>query len=227
MTQITYYGHACFEIECNGKSMLFDPFIRGNALASHVDLSSINPHYILLSHAHSDHTADAVEISKQSGATCIGVFEVCVYLQSKGAENIHPMNIGGAKVFDGIEITMTQAIHSSSFEDGTYGGVAAGFQISTDDCHFYYSGDTSLFSDMQFVGKKRQLDFAILPIGGNFTMDVNDAIECAKLLNVNKVIGVHYDTFGYIVINHQKAVDAFSAAGIELILMPIGGNYII
>ena len=227
MIQITYYGHACFEIVCNGKSMLFDPFIRGNALASQVDLSSINPHYILLSHAHSDHTADAVEISKQSGATCIGVFEVCGYLQSKGAENIHPMNIGGAKVFDGIEIKMTQAIHSSSFEDGTYGGVAGGFQISTDDCHFYYSGDTSLFSDMQFVGKKRQLDFAILPIGGNFTMDVNDAIECAKLLNVNKVIGVHYDTFGYIVIDHQNAIDAFSNAGIELILMPIGGKYII
>jgi L-ascorbate metabolism protein UlaG (beta-lactamase superfamily) len=227
MTQITYYGHACFEIECNGKSMLFDPFIRGNALASHVELSSINPHYILLSHAHSDHTADAVEISKQSGATCIGVYEVCGYLQSKGAESIHPMNIGGSKVFDGIEIKMTQAIHSSSFEDGTYGGVAGGFQISTDNCHFYYAGDTSFFGDMQFIGKKRQLDFAILPIGGNFTMDATDAIECAKLLNVNKVIGVHYDTFGYIVINHQNAIDAFSEAGIELILMPIGGKYII
>ena len=227
MIQITYYGHACFEIVCNGKSMLFDPFIRGNALASHVNLSSINPHYILLSHAHSDHTADAVEISKQSGATCIGVFEVCGYLQSKGAVSIHPMNIGGSKVFDGIEIKMTQAIHSSSFEDGTYGGVAGGFQISTDNSHFYYAGDTSLFGDMQFFGKKRQLDFAILPIGGNFTMDVTDAIECAKLLNVNKVIGVHYDTFGYIVINHQNAIDAFSEAGIELILMPIGGKYII
>lgn len=207
--------------------MLFDPFIRGNALASHVDLSSINPHYILLSHAHSDHTADAVEISKQSGATCIGVYEVCGYLQSKGAVSIHPMNIGGSKVFDGIEIKMTQAIHSSSFDDGTYGGVAGGFQISTDNSHFYYAGDTSLFGDMQFIGKKRQLDFAILPIGGNFTMDVTDAIECAKLLNVNKVIGVHYDTFGYIVINHQNAIDTFSEAGIELILMPIGGKYII
>lgn len=202
--------------------MLFDPFIRGNELAKAIDLSSINPHFILLSHAHSDHTADAVEIATQSNATCIGVYEVCSYLQSKGAPKIHPMNIGGKKSIDGIAIKMTPAIHSSSFEDGTYGGIAGGFTIETNDFFGYYAGDTAFFNDMSIITKNRQLDFAVLPIGGNFTMDVNDALECAQLLGVKKVIGVHYDTFGYIVIDKVEAISTFQKVGIELILMPIG-----
>lgn len=224
MNQITYYGHSCFQIDCNGKSMLFDPFIRGNQLAKNIDLSSINPHFILLSHAHSDHTADAVEIAQQSNAVCIGVYEVCSYLQSKGAPNIHPMNIGGKKSFDGITVKMTAAVHSSSFEDGTYGGIAGGFTLETEQFYGYFAGDTALFSDMALIAKHRRLDFAILPIGGNFTMDVQDAIEGAKLLGVKKVIGVHYDTFGYIVIDHQAAIENFKNSGIELILMPIGSS---
>jgi hypothetical protein len=224
MIQITYYGHACFEIVCNGKSMLFDPFIRGNELAKDVDISKIYPDYIFITHAHSDHTADAVEIAKQSNATIVGMFEVCSYLQNQGAPKIHPMNIGGSWVFEEIEIKMTPAIHSSSFQDGTYGGVAGGFTLKTKEHHIYYAGDTALFSDMSLIGKKHTLDLAILPIGGNFTMDYNDAMEAAKLLNVNKVIGVHYDTFGLIKINHDDAINAFKAEKIELNLMTIGST---
>ncbi len=224
MNQITYYGHSCFQIDYNGKSMLFDPFIRGNELAKDVDLSSINPHFILLSHAHSDHTADALEIAQQSNATCVGVFEVCSYLKTKGAPSIHPMNIGGKKVFDEITIKMTPAIHSSSFDDGTYGGIAGGFTIETNDFYGYYAGDTAFFSDMALISKHRQIDFAVLPIGGNFTMDAEDALACAQLLNVKKVIGVHYDTFGYIVIDQNEALSKFQEVGIELILMPIGST---
>ncbi len=224
MIQITYYGHACFEINCNGKSMLFDPFIRGNELAKDVDISKINPDYIFITHAHSDHTADAVEIAKQSNATLVGMYEVCSYLQNQGATNIHPMNIGGSWNFDGMEIKMTPAIHSSSFHDGTYGGVAGGFTLKTNDHHIYYAGDTALFSDMSLISKKHPLDLAILPIGGNFTMDYNDAVDAATLLNVKKVIGVHFDTFGLIKINHDEAISAFNAENIELNLMTIGST---
>ena len=134
------------------------------------------------------------------------------------------MNIGGSWIFDGIEIKMTPAIHSSSFQDGTYGGVAGGFTLKTNDHHLYYAGDTALFSDMSLISKKYPLDIAILPIGGNFTMDYNDAVEAAKLLNVNKVIGVHYDTFGLIKINHNEAINAFNTEKIELNLMTIGST---
>ena len=202
--------------------MLFDPFIRGNELAKNVDLSSINPQYILISHAHSDHTADAVEIAKQSNATILGVYEVCSYLLSKGATHIHPLNIGGKKLFNEIEIKMIPAIHSSSFEDGTYGGIAGGFTVESPEFYCYYAGDTSFFSDMQRVVYKRALDLAILPIGGNFTMDTEEALECAKLLKVKKVMGVHFNTFGYININTEEAIETFKKEGIELIILPIG-----
>lgn len=224
MIQITYYGHACFEIVCNGKSMLFDPFIRGNELAKDVDISKINPDYIFITHAHSDHTADAVEIAKQSNAIVVGMFEVCSYLQNQGAPSIHPMNIGGSWIFDGIEIKMTPAIHSSSFQDGTYGGVAGGFTVKTNEHHIYYAGDTALFSDMLLIGKKHPLDLAILPIGGNFTMDYTDAVEAAKFLNVKKVVGMHYDTFELIKINHDEAIKAFNTENLELNLMTIGST---
>lgn len=221
MIQITYYGHACFEIVCNGKSMLFDPFIRGNELAKAVDVSKIYPDYILISHAHSDHTADAVEIAKQSNAPILGMYEVCSYLTHHGAPKMHPMNIGGSWIFDGIKVKMTPAIHSSSFADGTYGGIAGGFLVSNDQFCVYYAGDTSLFTDMAMIGKQN-IDLAILPIGGNFTMDVQDALDAAKLLNVKKVMGVHYDTFGLIKIDQNSAIELFKKHNIELVLMPIG-----
>lgn len=224
MIQITYYGHACFEINYNGKSMLFDPFIRGNELAKNVDISKIKTDYIFITHAHSDHTAEAIEIAKQCNATIVGIYEVCNYLQNHGAPKIHPMNIGGSCHFEDVELKMIPAIHSSSFTDGTYGGIAGGYTIKTNDHHIYYAGDTALFSDMSLISKKYHLDIAILPIGGNFTMNYNDAIEAAKLLNVKKVIGMHYDTFGLIKINHEQAIQAFNSENIELNLMAIGST---
>ncbi len=222
MKKITYFGHACFELDWNGKSIVFDPFIRGNSLANDVDIKKIMPHYLLLSHAHSDHVADAVEIAQQSQAECIAIYEICSWLQKQSVEKCHPTNIGGKVKRDNLTIIHTHAVHSSSFEDGSYGGVAGGFVIKSDSECIYFAGDTALFSDMQLIGELHQPQWAILPIGGNFTMDVEDAIIAAKFLGVKKVIGMHYDTFGYITIDHQKAVHDFQSAGIELILLNIG-----
>jgi L-ascorbate metabolism protein UlaG (beta-lactamase superfamily) len=219
----TYYGHSCFEIEYADKSMLFDPFIRPNPLASHIEVEHLNPDFILLSHGHEDHVADAVEIAQRSGAQCVSIFEVHSWLSAQGVSQSHPMNIGGEWAFGEIKVRMTPALHSSSLPNGQYAGLAAGFVLSqASEPTVYFAGDTALFSDMQLIGKRQSLDLAFLPLGGNFTMDVQDAVQAAQWLGVNKVVGMHYDTFGYIKIDQTGAKAAFAEAGIELELLNIG-----
>ena len=174
--KFTYYGQSCFSVATGNKNLLFDPFITPNELAGHIDIDTLKPDYILVSHGHSDHIEDCVAIAKRSGATVIGSFEVVSWLQKQGVEQYHPMNTGGKWNFDFGTVKCTNAIHSSSMPDGSYGGNPMGFLIKTDDTSFYYSGDTALTLDMQLVPKWGKLDFAILPVGDNFTMGYEDAI---------------------------------------------------
>ena len=222
--KVTYYGHACFELEIKGKKLLFDPFITPNELAKHVDISKINPDYILLSHGHEDHIADAIAIAKQSGAMIIGVYEIVVWAQKNGITNVHPMNTGGRKEFDFGTVKLVPAVHSSSFPDGSYAGNPVGFLIKTDSKNIYYAGDTALSSEMQLIGEYNAIHLALLPIGDNFTMGITDAIVATELLRCNKVIGMHYDTFPYIKIDKEEAKESFKKAGKELILLDIGDS---
>lgn len=219
---ITNFGHSCFQIEHNGTKILFDPFIRPNDLASEVDFSSIKPNVVAISHGHSDHIADAEDVIRQSNAAFFCNWEIYNWLTNKGLKNGHPMNSGGSKQCDWGKISLTPALHSSSLPDGSYGGSANGICIEIADKSIYFAGDTDLFSDMKLIARKRKPQLAFLPIGDNFTMDAESAVEAAKLLNVKRVIGMHYDTFPYIVIDHDKAKQLFQSAGIELILMKIG-----
>ena len=220
--KVTYYGHSCFEVVSGGKAMLFDPFITPNPLASSINVSTIKPDYMFISHGHEDHVADAVAIAGQSGCTCVGIWEITAWLRSKGIENVHPMNIGGSREFDFGTVKMVNAIHSSTLPDGMPGGNPAGFIIqNAEDC-FYYAGDTALHSDMHLIPRRYKLKCAFLPLGSNFTMDVQDAIEAARMLGTHTVIGMHYDTFGYITINHEETQRAFQTAGFDLHLMKIG-----
>ncbi len=220
--KITYYGHSCFACEINGKNILFDPFITPNQNAKNIDISSIKADYIFISHGHEDHIADAVAIALNTKALVIANWEIHTWLNSKGVSNTHPMNTGGSKIFDFGKVKLTNAVHSSGLPDGTYGGNPVGFIIESSEGNFYYSGDTALHLDMKLIAEFYQLNFAILPIGDNFTMGINDAINAAKFINCNKILGVHYDTFPYIAIEKQKAIDAFKKEGKELILMNIG-----
>ncbi|MCS7074830.1 MAG: metal-dependent hydrolase, partial [Bacteroidia bacterium] len=214
--KITYYGHSCFGIALeSGKHLLFDPFISGNELAKEVQLDTIPADYILPSHAHADHIGDLIPIAKRTNATVIAIWEIYSWALAQGIQNAHPMNIGGSWQFDFGKVKMVEAVHSSSFPDGSYGGNPAGFVIEADKKRFYYAGDTALHFNMQLLSG-RYLDFAFLPIGSNFTMDVEDAIQASNMINCNKIIGMHYDTFGFIKIDHQAAQEAFSAAGKEL-----------
>ncbi|MBK5285644.1 MAG: metal-dependent hydrolase [Bacteroidia bacterium] len=220
--KITYYGHSCFGMEVNGKKLLFDPFISPNPLASGIDEQKIGADYILLSHGHEDHVADAESIAKRTGATVVAAYEVAMWLNKKGVEKYHPMNIGGHWFFDFGKVKCVNAVHSSSLPDGSNGGNPMGFLIESSDSNFYYAGDTALTYDMKLIGEFKNIDLAFLPIGSNFTMGVDNAVIAADFIRCDRIIGMHYDTFGYIKINHEEAKQKFTNAGKELILMNIG-----
>ncbi len=219
--QFTYYGHACFTVEAGGKKLLFDPFISGNPLAKHIDINAIEADYILLSHGHGDHVADCAAIAKRTGATIIAMAEVVHWFEKQGCEKVHSMNYGPYTAEFG-EVRMVPAAHSSSMPDGSYGGNPAGFIIKTADTSFYYAGDTCLVMDMQLIPRYAKLDFAIMPIGGNFTMNAADAVIAASFVQCSKVVGVHYDTWPPIGIDKSNASDIFKAAQCELLLPGIG-----
>jgi L-ascorbate metabolism protein UlaG (beta-lactamase superfamily) len=221
--KFTYYGHSCFAVETGGKHLLFDPFITPNPLASHVDATQIPADFILQSHGHADHITDCISIAQRSGAKVICSWEIHEWLNRKGVENTHPMNTGGKWDFEAFTVKCVAAQHSSGLPDGSYGGNPLGFIVHTREGVFYYSGDTALTHDMELIPRwAPELKFAILPIGDNFTMDVADAVECARTINCKTVIGVHYDTFGFIKINHSESIAQFNDAGIKLHLLEIG-----
>lgn len=219
--QFSFYGHSCFMLEVAGKKLLFDPFITGNKLAADIDVNSIEADYILVSHGHGDHVGDLVAIAKRTGAKVIAMVEVIGWVMAQGCTNVHGMNFGPFN-FEFGEVRMVPATHSSSMPDGSYGGTPGGFVISTVEGNFYYSGDTCLSMEMQLIPRYAKLDFAIMPIGGNFTMNASDAIIAADFIQCKKIIGVHFDTFGYIKIDHTKTTEQFKAAGLELVLPEIG-----
>jgi L-ascorbate metabolism protein UlaG (beta-lactamase superfamily) len=185
-------------------------------------VKAIRADYIFISHGHQDHIADAVAIAKQTGALVVGSWEVIDWISKQGVQKVHPMNTGGKKVFDFGWVKCTVAQHSSSFPDGTYAGNPMGFLVEGGGKSFYFAGDTALTLDMQLIPKWAKLDVALLPIGDNFTMGFEDAAIAAEFIQCNKVIGLHYDTFGYIKIDHQAAINHFQSLNKELVLLPIG-----
>jgi L-ascorbate metabolism protein UlaG (beta-lactamase superfamily) len=219
---ITYYGHSCFGVEINGKHLLFDPFITPNEMAKQIDATTVKADYILISHGHEDHIADAVSIAKRTGAKVICNWEISVWLGKQGVENIHPMNTGGKTKFEFGNVKCVMAVHSSSLPDGSNGGNPMGFVVESSEGNFYYAGDTALTYDMKLIGEYRSIDFAFLPIGDNFTMGVDNAIIASEFINCKKIIGMHYDTFGYIKIDKEAAVTKFNHSGKQLTLMYIG-----
>lgn len=219
--KFTYYGHSCFSVEIKGKKILFDPFITYNELAKDVKVDTIGADYIFLSHGHGDHVADCLAIAQRTGCKVVAVFEIHEWLNKNGIANTHPMNTGGKWTFDFGTVKCVVAHHSSGLPDGSYGGNPMGFLFTTEEGNFYYAGDTSLTLDMQLIPTWAKLDFAVLPIGDNFTMDVDDAVRAADFIRCNTILGVHYDTFGYIKINKEEAVQTFEKAGKRLILPSI------
>ncbi|HSU56662.1 MAG TPA: metal-dependent hydrolase [Candidatus Dormibacteraeota bacterium] len=223
--KVTYYGHACFSVEVGNKNLLFDPFITGNEFAKNVDVKKIAADYILISHGHSDHTGDAVEIAKRTGATLVSNFEVTVWAGKQGVAKTHPLNHGGGHTFDFGRVKFVNAIHSSSLPDGSYGGNPGGFIVESPAGDFYYAGDTALTMDMKLISESHNLLFAALPVGDNFTMGVDDAIKAAQFIGCDEILGLHYNTFPPIRIDEKQAVEKFLAAGKQLRLLHPGETH--
>lgn len=220
--RFTYYGHACFAVQAAGKTLLFDPFISPNPLAKKIDVSKVAADFILVSHGHGDHVADVVEIANRTGAKVVAPYEVGSWFEARGVKNVQAMNHGGSAKLEFGRVKLTSAIHSSSMPDGSYGGNPCGFVVESVDGNFYYSGDTALTLDMKLVAETTKPDFAVFPIGDFFTMGIDDAIRAAEFAGVKKFVGVHYDTFPPITLDHDGARKAAQAAGQELLLPAIG-----
>jgi L-ascorbate metabolism protein UlaG (beta-lactamase superfamily) len=220
--EITYYGQSCFLFKIGEHRVLFDPFISPNELASAINVDDIKADFILISHGHQDHVHDAERIANNNNATIVATYEIASWFGAKGVKNTHPMNTGGKVTLPFGTVKMVNAIHSSSLPDGTYAGSAAGFVVETEDKTFYFAGDTALTYDMKLIPDQFDLHFALLPIGDNFTMDIHDAMIAADYVDVNTVIGMHYDTFPYIKIDHEEVKEVAQIADKELILMQIG-----
>lgn len=197
--KVTWYGHSAFLFESStGKKVLVDPWLdnpkapAGSKEISHVDL-------ILVSHGHSDHVGNTIEIAKRTNARVACIFELSLYFQKKGVALVQGMNKGGTINIDGIRVTMTDAKHSADIDVGGEvfpGGEPAGFVIQFEQGFtIYHSGDTSLFGDMKFIGELYKPSVVFLPIGGLYTMSSREAAIACKLLKPKRIIGMHYGTF--------------------------------
>lgn len=219
-----YYGHSTFELKLDdGTSILFDPFITPNEAAAHIDISTINPGYILLSHAHEDHVADVVAIQQQSGAQVLAIVETAAWVKRQGVaeDKIVEFNFGGTVKTAFGSVKMVYALHTNGTPDGEYGGVAAGYVLTVGGQKIYFAGDTALTLEMKLL-EHLELDWAFLPIGGHYTMDVDDAIKAADFIDCTRIIGIHYNTFPPIRIDKDEAIDKFGQHGRVLYLPEIG-----
>ncbi|MFS0645574.1 metal-dependent hydrolase [Siminovitchia sp. 179-K 8D1 HS] len=195
--KISYHGHSIVKIETNGNTILIDPFITGNELTD-LKAENENPDVIILTHGHSDHVGDTVELAKRCHSLVVAPNELATYIGWQGVQT-HPMHIGGSREFDFGKIKFTQAFHGSAIftEDQQiiYLGMPAGVLFMTEGKTIYHAGDTALFSDMKLIGERHPIDLAFLPIGDNFTMGPEDAALAAEFLQAKTVVPIHYNTF--------------------------------
>lgn len=221
--KITFYGHASLGIETANSKILVDPFITGNPKAEGIKVDTLAADFILVTHAHQDHVLDVEAIAQRTGATIISNYEIATHYGTLGI-NAHPMNHGGSWTFGFGKAKYVNAIHTSSFADGSYGGQPGGFVLECDSKCVYIAGDTALTMDMKIIPMQYKLDLAILPIGDNFTMGIDDAVIASDWVACDNILGYHYDTFPYIEIDQEEAVRKFEAKGKQLTLLEIGAS---
>jgi L-ascorbate metabolism protein UlaG (beta-lactamase superfamily) len=221
MAEITFLGHASFMLGEEGKeTLLFDPFISGNPLAT-LELKEIRADYILISHGHFDHLGDAYEIAKENDATIISTAELAGQAAEKGLKN-HAQHLGGRHRFPFGSVKLTLAFHGS----GVPGGHACGFVVDYHGRKIYFAGDTGLFGDMKLIGELDSLDLALLPIGDNFTMGIDDAVVAASFLKAKTVIPYHYNTWPLIEADPQIFKNRVEEkTGSTCVVLPPGESY--
>jgi len=218
---IRFLGHASFELSDGATSVLIDPFLTGNPKAA-VAAAELTPNVILLTHGHGDHYGDTVPIAKRSGATVITIVEIAEELTGEGLENVIGPNLGGSVSFAGGSVKLVPAWHSSMTPKGTV-STPTGLIVQFGGATIYHLGDTCLFGDLELIGRRHAIDVALVPIGGFYTMDREDAVEAVRMVAPRQVIPCHYDTFPPIVsdVSAFKS-DVESSTGAEVIVLQPG-----
>jgi L-ascorbate metabolism protein UlaG (beta-lactamase superfamily) len=203
--EIKFHGQSCFELSEGETTVLVDPFLKPNNPAAVHTAEEVEPTHIAISHGHADHIADAVPVARRTGAHCVAIVELAKWLEGQGVEDVSDPNFGGTVEFDWGSVSLVPAWHTNtipgsaespfSAEHGIAIGPAAGLVIELGGTTVYHAGDTCLFSDMKLIAQRREIDVALLPIGGHYTMDRHDAVLAAELVAAGTVIPMHYDTF--------------------------------
>jgi len=213
---LTYFGHSTFQIDTGAHTLLFDPFFEDNPHTD-VDPKTLSPDFVLVSHAHFDHYADVEAFAGEGGPMMIGNFEIVTRISNDYEhENIHPLNEGGMIDLDVGTVEGVHARHTSSFPDGSYGGVAQGFVVDLGDQTVYYTGDTAPFAEMQWIGEIYDVDVMVAPVGDVVTMGIDGAIHTAEMVEPDLVVPVHYDTFPFIEVDLDEVHEAFDDAGFDM-----------
>lgn len=226
MISVRSLGHACFGLTDGKHTVVFDPFFEGNPDAV-IGADEVKADALLVSHGHSDHLGDAIPISKRTGALIVAPYELAMYCQRKGAK-VHPLHIGGARQFEFAWVKLVMATHGSAVVEESlieYTGPPCGFVVKMGGRTVYYAGDTGLFGDMRLIGERHKPDVAILPIGDNFTMGVEDAVEAAKLIRAAVVIPMHYHAFDVIVQDPERFSSLVAAQGLKCVVLAPGESY--
>ena len=220
MTEIEYLSHSAFAIRNDGKEVLIDPFLSDNPKAPASALE-VRPDLILVTHAHHDHLGDALDLSKRFGCPVLSVVEVSDRLEELGAKVV-PGNIGGEIAFPFCRVKVYPAVHTSSFDDGRYGGAPCSFLVRMGGKAVYHAGDTALFGDLALVGEEAEIDAALLPVGGVYTMGIRDAVKAMRLLGAKRMVPMHYDTWDVISVAPDEMRRASAGEGFELCILAPG-----
>ena len=232
--EIRYHGHSCFELSHGDTNLIVDPFLAPNNPIADVTADDVSVTHLALTHGHADHVADAVAVATKNKPQCVAMVEVANWLEMQGVENVSDPNLGGTVRFedDDLSIKLVQAWHTNtlpgseerpfSAELGTPIGTPSGLIIEMGGLTIYDAGDTCLFGDMELIGKRHGVDVALLPIGGHYTMDREDAAYAAELIGAKRVVPIHYDTFPPIKTDAQAFAADCQANGIEAIVLDPG-----